>query len=141
MHYELNNARGPYYALKLKIARKLVFSKWQEALGGKLKVIVSGGAALQPRLAHIFWAAGIPVSYTHLDVYKRQVYGLLPAYLALPHFGIRKLFHFGGRKSRQVRIQPVEVCLCRLQAHLLLEDNMHQRNKTFGPLPVGRSAI
>lgn len=61
MHYELNNARGPYYALKLKIARKLVFSKWQEALGGKLKVIVSGGAALQPRLAHIFWAAGIPV--------------------------------------------------------------------------------
>ncbi len=61
MHYELNNARGPYYTLKLKIARKLVFSKWQEALGGKLKVIVSGGAALQPRLAHIFWAAGIPV--------------------------------------------------------------------------------
>lgn len=61
MHYELNGARGPYYSLKLRIARKLVFSKWQEALGGKLKVIVSGGAALQPRLAHIFWAAGIPV--------------------------------------------------------------------------------
>jgi long-chain acyl-CoA synthetase len=61
MHYELNGARGPFYALKLKIARKLVFSKWQEALGGKLKVIVSGGAALQPRLAHVFWAAGIPV--------------------------------------------------------------------------------
>jgi len=60
-HYELNGARGPYYALRLKVARKLVFSKWQEALGGKLKVIVSGGAALQPRLAHIFWAAGIPV--------------------------------------------------------------------------------
>lgn len=61
MHYELNGAKGPYYSLKLKIARKLVFSKWQEALGGKLKVIVSGGAALQPRLAHVFWAAGIPV--------------------------------------------------------------------------------
>jgi len=61
MHYELNGAKGPFYALKLKIARKLVFSKWQEALGGKLKVIVSGGAALQPRLAHVFWAAGIPV--------------------------------------------------------------------------------
>ena len=61
MHYELNGAKGPYYALKLKIAQKLVFSKWQEALGGKLKVIVSGGAALQPRLAHVFWAAGIPV--------------------------------------------------------------------------------
>lgn len=61
MHFELNNGRGPFYAIKLKIARKLVFSKWQEALGGNLKVIVSGGAALQPRLAHIFWAAGIPV--------------------------------------------------------------------------------
>jgi long-chain acyl-CoA synthetase len=61
MHFELNGAKGPYYALKLKLARKLVFSKWQEALGGNLKVIVSGGAALQPRLAHIFWAAGIPV--------------------------------------------------------------------------------
>lgn len=61
MRYELNGGKGPYYALKLKIARKLVFSKWQEALGGNLKVIVSAGAALQPRLAHIFWAAGIPV--------------------------------------------------------------------------------
>lgn len=60
-HYEMYGAKGPYYALKLKIARKLVFSKWQEALGGNLRVIVSGGAALQPRLAHIFWAAGIPV--------------------------------------------------------------------------------
>jgi long-chain acyl-CoA synthetase len=61
MHYELYGKKGPYYAMKLQIARKLVFSKWQEALGGKLKVIVSGGAALQPRLAHVFWAAGIPV--------------------------------------------------------------------------------
>lgn len=60
-HFEMYGAKGPYYNLKLKIARKLVFSKWQEALGGNLKVIVSGGAALQPRLAHIFWAAGIPV--------------------------------------------------------------------------------
>ncbi len=60
-HYEMYGAKGPYYALKLKVARKLVFSKWQVALGGNLKVIVSGGAALQPRLAHIFWAAGIPV--------------------------------------------------------------------------------
>jgi long-chain acyl-CoA synthetase len=61
MHYEMYGTKGAYYEFKLKIARKLVFSKWQTALGGKLKVIVSGGAALQPRLAHIFWAAGIPV--------------------------------------------------------------------------------
>jgi len=61
MHYELYGAKGIYYSLRLKVARKLVFSKWQAALGGNLKVIVSGGAALQPRLARIFWAAGIPV--------------------------------------------------------------------------------
>ncbi|HWK98329.1 MAG TPA: AMP-binding protein, partial [Parapedobacter sp.] len=46
---------------QLGIARKLVFKKWQEALGGNIKLIVSGGAALQPRLARVFWAAEIPV--------------------------------------------------------------------------------
>src|SRR5690606_25158574 len=50
-----------WFNFKLKIARKLVFSKWQSALGGNIKLIVSGGAALQPRLARVFWAAGIPV--------------------------------------------------------------------------------
>jgi long-chain acyl-CoA synthetase len=49
------------YNLKLKIARKLIFSKWKEALGGNVKVIACGSAALQPRLAKIFTAAGIPV--------------------------------------------------------------------------------
>lgn len=52
---------GPWYNFKLSIARKLVFKKWQEALGGEIVVIVSGGAALNPRLARIFWAAGMPV--------------------------------------------------------------------------------
>jgi len=52
---------GPWYNFKLGIARKLVFKKWQEALGGEIVVIVSGGAALNPRLARIFWAAGMPV--------------------------------------------------------------------------------
>jgi long-chain acyl-CoA synthetase len=50
-----------FYKFRLKIARKLVFSKWQEALGGELQVLVSGGAALQSRLEKLFWAAGIPV--------------------------------------------------------------------------------
>ncbi|MFC3561952.1 AMP-dependent synthetase/ligase [Pedobacter jamesrossensis] len=50
-----------WYNFKLNIARKLVFKKWQEALGGEIVVIVSGGAALNPRLARIFWAAGMPV--------------------------------------------------------------------------------
>ncbi len=50
-----------FYRFRLGIARKLVFSKWKEALGGELRVLVSGGAALQSRLERIFWAAGIPV--------------------------------------------------------------------------------
>jgi long-chain acyl-CoA synthetase len=50
-----------FYKFRLKIARKLIFSKWKEALGGELQVLVSGGAALQSRLEKIFWAAGLPV--------------------------------------------------------------------------------
>ncbi|MDM8002576.1 MAG: long-chain fatty acid--CoA ligase [Bacteroidota bacterium] len=50
-----------FYSFRLGIARKLVFNKWREALGGELRVLVSGGAALQSRLERIFWAAGIPV--------------------------------------------------------------------------------
>ncbi len=54
--------RKSFYNTKLAIARKLVFSKWIDALGGNLKVIISGGAALQPRLARIFSAAGISIA-------------------------------------------------------------------------------
>jgi long-chain acyl-CoA synthetase len=50
-----------FYKFRLGIARKLIFSKWQEALGGELQVMVSGGAALQSRLEKIFWAAGLPI--------------------------------------------------------------------------------
>lgn len=50
-----------FYKFRLKIARKLIFSKWKEALGNEVVVIVSGGAALQSRLERVFWAAGIPV--------------------------------------------------------------------------------
>jgi len=59
--FEPYGAKGPWYEFKLSIARKLIFSKWQEGLGGNLKILVSGSAALQPRLARIFGAAGIPV--------------------------------------------------------------------------------
>src|SRR5690606_33154898 len=52
---------GFFYDLQLKITRKLVFSKWHEGLGGNLELLVSGSAALQPRLARIFGAAEIPV--------------------------------------------------------------------------------
>lgn len=50
-----------WYKLKLAIARKLIFSKWQLALGGNVRAIASGSAALQPRLARIFLAANIPI--------------------------------------------------------------------------------
>lgn len=59
--YELDTRMGWWYTTQLKIANKLIFSKWREALGGNIKVIVSGGAALQPRLAKVFSAAQIVV--------------------------------------------------------------------------------
>ncbi len=61
LKYELNNANGFVYELQRKVADKLIYSKWREALGGKIDVIVSGGAALQPRLARVFNAAGLPI--------------------------------------------------------------------------------
>lgn len=60
--YEFGKEKSnPIYGLKLMIARKLVFSKWKEALGKNLDIVVSGGAALQPRLARVFWAVGLRV--------------------------------------------------------------------------------
>lgn len=59
--YEPYGANGPWYGFKLWIARKLIFSKWKAGLGGNLELMVSGSAAIQPRLARIFAAAGIPV--------------------------------------------------------------------------------
>jgi long-chain acyl-CoA synthetase len=58
--YEVTG-RSFFYNIKLAIARKLIFSKWQEALGGETRAIVSGSAALQPKLARIFLAADITV--------------------------------------------------------------------------------
>jgi len=62
LQYEPYGANGFVYELKLKIARKLIFSKWKAALGGNLHTISSGSAALQPRLARVFSAAGITIS-------------------------------------------------------------------------------
>lgn len=61
LRYEQDGANGFWYGLKLAVARKLIFSKWRAALGGEIQVIVSGGAALQERLARVFWGAGIKV--------------------------------------------------------------------------------
>ncbi|WP_233897170.1 AMP-dependent synthetase/ligase [Tenacibaculum piscium] len=61
LQYEPYGANGWWYEKQLSIARKLIFSKWQAALGGELKLMVSGSAALQPRLTRLFTAAGMPV--------------------------------------------------------------------------------
>ena len=59
--WEPNGENGGFYEWKLGIANKLIFSKWREALGGKVIAIASGSAALQPRLARVFNAAQIPI--------------------------------------------------------------------------------
>lgn len=61
LRYKPYGENGWWYEFQLKIARKLIFSKWKDAVGGKLELIACGSAALQPRLARIFGAAGIPI--------------------------------------------------------------------------------
>ncbi|MUP47155.1 long-chain fatty acid--CoA ligase [Gramella sp. BOM4] len=61
LEYEPYGANGWWYEQRLAIARKIIFSKWKEGLGGNIELIVSGSAALQPRLARVFAAANIPV--------------------------------------------------------------------------------
>ncbi len=67
LNFEPYGANGAWYEFQLKIARKLIFSKWKEGLGGNLSLMVSGSAALQPRLARIFAAA---------EIYVMEGYGL-----------------------------------------------------------------
>ena len=60
-HYNPQGKTNWFYDLRLWAARKIVFSKWLEALGGEVKGIISGAAALQPRLGRIFTAAGVNI--------------------------------------------------------------------------------
>jgi long-chain acyl-CoA synthetase len=59
--FQLYGAKGWSYETRRKIADLLVYRKWRKALGGRLRYVVSGGASLRPRLAKVFWAAGIQV--------------------------------------------------------------------------------
>ncbi len=97
--YEIEN--GWFYNMQLSIARKLVFKKWQEALGGNILVIVSGGAALNPRLARIFWAAGMPVF---------EGYGLTETspVITVNHFGGNTMFGTVGTAIEGMEIKIAE---------------------------------
>jgi long-chain acyl-CoA synthetase len=54
--FEINKNQGVLYNMQLSLANKLIFSKWREGLGGKVKAIVTGAAACQVRLLKIFTA-------------------------------------------------------------------------------------
>lgn len=58
-HFEYNKKYNLFLKLRIKIADKLIYSKWREALGGNITYIVSGGAALQPRIARVLGMAGM----------------------------------------------------------------------------------
>jgi long-chain acyl-CoA synthetase len=59
LNYDVS--KSSFYRMKLKIADKLIFSKWRDAIGGNVRLVGCGGASLQPRLERVFWACGIKV--------------------------------------------------------------------------------
>ncbi len=59
--YEPDGPQSLWYKFQYNLLNKLVFPKWKDAFGGHVRAVVCGGASLQPRLARLFWAAGIPI--------------------------------------------------------------------------------
>jgi long-chain acyl-CoA synthetase len=59
--YDNRKSNDAWYNIQLSIADKLIFSKWREALGNSVEMIITGSAACQIRLLRSFTAAGIPV--------------------------------------------------------------------------------
>jgi len=109
LRYELKGANGWLYELKRRLYDRLVYVKWREALGGKHMLIVSGGAALQPRLARMFTCAGISVI---------EGYGLTET---SPVIAVSDLTEFGRKfgtvgpvlKNTQVKIAEDGEILCK----------------------------
>jgi long-chain acyl-CoA synthetase len=58
-HFEYNKKYNLFLKIRIKIADKLIYSKWREALGGNIVYVVCGGAALQPRIARVLGMAGM----------------------------------------------------------------------------------
>ncbi len=59
--YDVERPPSGLEQFKLRLADKLVLSKWREALGGRVRYVIVGGAALRPELVNLFGAAGIQV--------------------------------------------------------------------------------
>jgi long-chain acyl-CoA synthetase len=57
VQFDPDHDKGWFQRLKIRIADRLVYRKWRKALGNNIKLIVSGGASLHPKLARLFWAA------------------------------------------------------------------------------------
>lgn len=94
--------RGIGYALQLNLARKLVFSKWHQALGGNVKLIVTGAAAMPKHIARVFWGAGIPVM---------EGYGLTETspVISVNHFEAFRVGSIGKLiPNVEVHIEPLE---------------------------------
>ncbi|MFH6605120.1 AMP-dependent synthetase/ligase [Maribacter algicola] len=92
LKFEPYGKNGWWYEKKLAFARKLIFSKWQEALGGNLKMMASGSAALQPRLGHVFGAAGMPIM---------ECYGLTET---SPGISVSEMRNFGWKIGKVGKI-------------------------------------
>ena len=107
--YEPYGANGWWYEAQLKIARKLIFSKWKDGLGGRLDLIVNGSAAMQPRLLRIFAAA---------EIYIMEGYGLTET---SPVIAVNDLRDRGFRigtvghviRNVEVKIAPDGEILCK----------------------------
>jgi long-chain acyl-CoA synthetase len=61
LRYTHPDQMGWLYRQQLKLADRLIFSKWREALGGEARIVGCGGASLQPRLERLFWASGLKI--------------------------------------------------------------------------------
>ncbi len=92
LKFEPYGKNGWWYEKQLALARKLIFSKWQDALGGNLKMMASGSAALQPRLGHIFGAAGMPIM---------ECYGLTET---SPGISVSEIRNFGWKIGKVGKI-------------------------------------
>ena len=95
-NYEHGKTFSGWEALKRKIADKLVFSKWREALGGNVKAIATGAAACPAKIARVFSAAGIIIT---------EGYGLTET---SPVLTINQ--YFGGNNKIGTVGVPLDIC-------------------------------